>query len=364
MTTTTLATASRVQKWDAQYFAEYIRNSGFKPYMGTGPNSIFNVKYELTSGGKTINVPLVSRLTGAGVTGSTALVGAEEVLNNYNMTVSVDWLRNGVEIKKPEEHWTEMDLRAAAKDMLMAWSEDKLRDELIAAMRSIQGVAYGSATEAQKNAWIDDNTDRVLFGAAKSNLSTAAPAGGATYDHSGSLANVDGTNDKLTPAAVSLMKRMAKTADPHIRPFKTNDGSGREYYVLFAGSLPFRDLKENTTMQTANREARERSVGTNPIFQDGDLIYDGVIIREIPEIPVLSGVGAGGSVDVGQVFLCGAQSVVLAWGQEPKSTKKAETDYGFATGIGIEECRGIEKAVFNSVDHGMVTGHFAAVADS
>ena len=363
MTTTTLATASQVQKWDAMYFAEYIRNSGFKPYMGKGPNSIFQVKYELTSGGKTVNIPLITRLKGAGVTGSTALVGSEEALGNYNMAVSVDWLRNAVEIKKPEEHWTEMDLRNAARDMLQAWSMDKLRDALIAGLRSIQGVAYGSATEAQKDAWIDDNTDRVLFGATKSNLSTTAPAGGATYDHSGSLANVDSTNDKLTPAAISLMKRMAKTADPHIRPFKVNDGSGREYFVLFAGSLPFRDLKENSVMQQANREARERAVGTNPIFQDGDLIYDGVIVREIPEIPVLSGVGAS-SIDVGQVFMCGAQSVVLAWGQEPKSTKKAETDYGFATGIGIEECRGIEKAVYNSVDHGMVTGHFSAVADA
>lgn len=363
MTTTTLNTASRVQKWDAQYFAEYIRASGFKPYMGRGTNSIIQAKYELTSGGKTINIPLVTRLTGAGVTGTTALVGSEEALGNYNMAVAVDWLRNAVEIKKPEEHWTEMDLRMAARDMLMAWSMDGLRDDIIAAFRSIQGVAYGSATEAQKDAWIDDNTDRVLFGAAKSNLSTAAPAGGATYDHSGSLANVDSTNDKLTPAAVSLMKRMAKTASPHIRPYKTSDGSGREYYVLFAGSLPFRDLKEHSTMATANREARPRDVEANPIFQDGDLIYDGVIIREIPEIPVLSGVGAS-SIDVGQVFLCGAQAVAVAWGQEPKSTKKNETDYGFATGIGIEECRGVEKIVFNSVDHGMLTGHFAAVADA
>lgn len=364
MTTTTLATASRVQKWDAQYFAEYIRNSGFKPYMGRGVNSIFQVKYELTSGGKTVNIPLVSRLTGNGVTGSTALVGSEEALGNYNMAVSVDWLRNAVEIKKPEEHWTEMDLRMAAKDMLQAWSMDKLRDGLIDAMASRQGVAYGTATEAQKDAWLDDNTDRVLFGKTKSNLSTTAPAGGATYDHSGSLANIDATNDKLTAAAVSLMKRIAKTADPHIRPFKTNDGSGREYYVMFTGSLTFRDLKEDSTIAQANRDARPRDVEANPIFQDGDLIYDGVIIREIPEIGVLSGVGAGGSVDVGPAYLCGAQSVVLAWGQEPKSTKKNETDYGFATGIGIEECRGIEKAVFNSKDHGMVSGYFAAVADA
>lgn len=361
MTTTTLATASQVQKWEAQYFAEYVRMSGFKVYMGKSVNMPICVKYQLTDGGKTVNIPLITRLTGAGVTGSAALAGSEEALNNYNHAISVDWRRNGVEIKKPERHWTEMDLLRAAGDMLKVWSADKLRDDVIAAFRSIQSVAYGSATEAQKDAWIDDNTDRVLFGNAVGNLSTAAPAGGATYDHSGSLANVDATNDKLTKASLSLMKRMAKTASPHIRPIRVDDSSGREYFVCFAGSLPFRDLK--SSLDTVNTDARPRDVESNPLFQDGDLIYDGVIVREIPEIPVLSGVGAS-SINVGQVFFCGAQALGIAWGQEPKMTRKNETDYGFAEGRGIEECLGVSKLTFNSKDHGLLTGHFAAVADA
>jgi len=362
MTATTVATASQVQKWDADFLAEYVRNSGFKPYMGRGSNSVICAKYELSSGGKTINIPLVTRLTGAGVSGGSALEGNEEALGNYNHAISIAWKRNGVLITKDQQHWTEMDLRKAARDQLSNWAMDGLRDDVIAAFRSIGGVAYGSATEAQKDAWIDNNTDRVLFGSAVGNLSTTAPAGGATYDHSGSLANVDATNDKLTAATVSLMKRMAKTADPHIRPMRVNDGKGREYYVLFAGSLPFRDLKEDSTMAQANREARARGIGDHPIFQDGDLIYDGVIVREIPEIPVLSGVGAS-SIDVGQVFFCGAQAIGVAWGQEPKSTTEVR-DYNFYRGVGIEEARGVEKLVFNSVDHGVLTGHFAAVADA
>lgn len=362
MASTTLATASQVQKWDAQFMAEYVRDTGFKPYMSRGSNSVICAKYELASGGKTVNMPLVTRLTGNGVTGSSALEGNEEALGNYNHSISIDWKRNAVLITKDQAHYTEMDLRRAARDQLSNWAMNGLRDDIIAAMQSVGGVAYGSATEAQKDAWVDNNVDRVLFGKAKSNLSTTAPAGGATYDHSGSLANIDSTNDKLTAAAVSLMKRMAKTADPHIRPMRVNNSQGREYFVLFAGSLPFRDLKEDSTIQQANREARERNVGSNPIFQDGDLIYDGVIIREIPEIGVLSGVGAS-SIDVGPVFLCGAQAIGVAWGQEPKSTTDTR-DYGFYKGVGIEEARGVEKMVFNSVDHGIVSGFFSAVADA
>lgn len=360
MTTTTLATASQVQKWESQYFAEYVRESGFMPYMGKSVNMPICVKYELTSGGKTINLPLITRLTGNGVTGSNTLVGNEEALNNYNFPISIDWRRNAVEIKKPESHWTEMDLLKAAGDMLKVWSAESLRDDIIAALASVGGVAYGSASAAQLDAWLDNNADRVQFGTVS--LATDAPAGGATYDHSATLTDIT-SGMTLDAAAVSKMKRKCKKADPHIRPIRVNNSQGREYFVLFVPSEAFRDLKDDDPIKNANREARPRDVESNPIFQDGDLIYDGVIIREIPEISLLSGVGAGGTVDVAPVYMCGAQALGIAWGQQPKMTRKKEDDYGFAQGRGIEEALGVEKLVYNDVDHGLLTGFFAAAAD-
>jgi N4-gp56 family major capsid protein len=363
MADTTLATASQIQKWDSSFFIEYIRDSGFMPYMSRGANNVICAKYELTSSGKTINLPLVTNLSGAGVAGSTALEGAEEAMNNYNHPISIDWKRNGVLLTKDQEHYTEMDMRAAAREILQNWAMDGLRDDVIAALNSKwvvssgtigTQVAYGSATEGNKDDWLSRNTDRVLFGAALGNRSTT--------DHSASLLNVDSTNDKLTPAIVSLMKRIAKTASPAIRPIRVNGQMNREYYVLFANSLAFRDLKENAAMATANREARARDVDTNPIFQDGDLIYDGVIIREIPEIPTLGTVGASSAV-VSPIFLCGAQAVGVAWGQEPRSTTDTR-DYGFRRGVGIEEARGVSKMIFNNKDHGMVTGYVATPADA
>jgi hypothetical protein len=366
MALTTVATASQVEEWDASYFAEYVRNSGFSQYMGRGMNMPICAKYELTDVGKAINIPLVTRLTGSGVSGQTALEGAEESLGNYNHRIEIEWYRNGVAIPKNQAHYTEMDLRAAAREQLTNWAMNSLRDDIIAAMQSVwnpagnASVAYGSATEEQKDAWLDNNLDRVLFGSARGNVSTSAPAGGATNDHSASLLNVDTTSDKLDKDIVSLMKRIAKTADPHIRPMRVNDRSGREYFILFCGSLPFRDLK--SSLDTVNIDARPRNVESNPVFQDGDLVYDGVIIREVPEIPVLSGVGNSSS-DVAPIFLCGAQAVGVAWGQEPRSTTETR-DYGFVRGVGIEEARGVEKIVFNDVDHGMVTGFVSAPADS
>jgi hypothetical protein len=342
----------QITKWLSSYFKEYVRNTGFSPYMGSGSSAVIHVNRSLTSGGKTVTMPLVSRLKGTAAVGDQVLIGNEEQLGNHAQEIVVDYIRHGVKIPDPENRWGNFDLLAAARDQLMVRAMDRMRDDLITAMGSVNGVAYGSATAAQKNAWTVANSDRVLFGNAKANYNaTHATALGAIT-----------SAQKLTASVVSLLKRIAKTADPHIRPMRVNDGSGREYFVLFSGSMAFRDLKTDSAMAQANREARPRDVEKNPIFQDGDLIYDGVIIREIPEISDIGTVGDS-SARVAPVFLCGSQAVGVAWGQTPQVIRD-ETDYGFNKHIGTQEVRGIEKLRFQGMDHGMVTGFVAAAADA
>ena len=363
MAVTTLNPGSVVQKWDNQFFSEYVRDNRFLEYMGEDPASPIVVKYELTAGGKQVNIPLFGRLKGRGVQGTTRLRGSEEALDNYNHPITVDWNRNAVEIPKPEEHWTEIDLRNRAKSELKVWAASSLRDDTIAGMMSYTtssylavnlAVFYAAQAEATKDAWLAANADRVLFGAARSN--------NAANDHSDALAQVDNTSDKLTSATASLAKEMARLADPHIHPFRVEEMPGREFFVMFCNMPSFRDLKKDSAIVQANRDARERNVATNPLFQDGDLIYDGIIFREIPEIPTFS----NGSIAVGPNFLCGAGAVGVAWGQKVKSTTATETDYGFFTGVGIEECRGVSKLFRNNglVQNGMVTVYTAAVASA
>ena len=358
MATTELSDDLKVKRWLADYFREYVRNHGFRPYMGTGANSCIQVKRDLTSGGKTISMPLVTRLKADGITGSNMLEGNEEQLGNFAQEISIEFLRNGVEITVDDEHYSTFSLLQAARDQLTTWAMDRLRHDLILAFGSIDGVNYADATAAQRNTWTANNEDRVLFGDSRSNYDAT---------HATALENI---TDAMTldAATVSLMKRIAKTADPHIRPTRVNDQRGREYFVMFAGSYAFRDLKEDAPIQQANREARPRDVEQNPIFQDGDLIYDGVVIREVPEIESLGGVGATGA-NVSPVYLCGAQAVGLAWGREPRAITN-DRDYRFRRGVGTMEARGIEKLRFESgdsgtlVDHGMVTGYVAAEPDA
>lgn len=363
-----LATALEKAVWRKDYLKEYVRESGFMPYMGRSPTSIIMAAYELQEqAGKTINIPLITRLTGTGVTGSSVLDGNEEDLGNYNCGISIDWLRNGVRVPKSTSFKTEIDLLGAARAMLKQWSSEQLRDDIIRAMLSVvttgdTTVNIADASDANRNAYAAANSDRLLFGKLVSNYS-------ATF--ATALGNLDTTDDKCTAASMSLAKRIAKQADPHIRPFKVGDG--REYFVAFHGSRTFRDLKGDSVMTQANREARPRDVEANPIFQDGDLIYDGVIHREVPEIDDIAANGGtayslngkgNSSADVRPVFVCGQQAVGIAWGQEPSPKTDSTKDYGFRPGVAIEELRAVKKLAFNGRQHGMVTAFFAAAADS
>lgn len=373
MAETVLATANQKQIWMTQYFQEYVRMSRFYPYMSDAnlnKGGIILARYELQEeAGKTINIPFIGRLKGAGVTGSAILDGNEESLTNFDFPISVDWRRNGVRIPKSTQYATEINLLNAAKDGLQVWETERLRDDIIKAFASCitdtagTTVNFDAASTANKNTYAAANSDRLLFGHLISNYSaTFATAAG----------NVGTASDKTSVPIMSLGKRLAKAADPRIRPFRVSAMDGREWFVAFHGARTFRDIKADTTMVTANTGARAREgdgMKDNPIFQDGDLIYDGVIHREVPEIDDycstagFNAIGAS-SADVRPVFLSGAGSVGIAWGQEPTPRTDFIKDYGFRPGVAIEELLGVKKVNYNGIQNGFVTVFVAAGADS
>lgn len=354
MANTTAHSTVQLEQWADDYFKEYVRESIFSPYMGTDESSAFQLREDLVKkSGDKITVQLVTKLSGAGVTGDNTLEGNEEALGQYGHQITIDQLRNGVVVPKMEQKRTTIDLLEAAKGMLKLWSMDNMRDGIIDALTSpaLDNTVYASASEAQKDAWLAANSDRVLFGAAKGN--------NAANDHSAALLQIDSVNDVLTPAVVSLAKRMAKTADPHIRPIRVKNG--REYYVLLCPSYAYRDYKAAAATLNMLYYAADRG-SDNPLFTDGDLIYDGVVIREVPEIESITGVG-GGAIDVAPCFLLGAQALGVAWGQRTKFDTDT-FDYGNREGVALSEIRGIEKLFFNSVQHGVLTLYVANVADT
>lgn len=371
MAETRVPLALQVKRWAKKFFSEWVRGNLFSRYMGSDIGAIIHIKEELTGkAGNVLNFPLINKLSGDGVAGTEQLDGAEEELASDGDDVKVEYRRNAVKTTLEDEQSTVLDYLNAARVANKNWLMDLTKKWIITALMAPGANAYLSsqivknknytalATETTKDAWLVANVDRILFGAAKSNDSGPG-------DHSAALANVDAVNDTLSTGILSLAKRMAKAASPAMTPYRTKEDE--EWYVCFAGSLPFRDLKNDSVMQQANRDAWTRGKD-NPLFRDGDLIWDGMIIREIAEIPVIEGVGAS-SINVAANFLCGAGAVGVAIARRAAPIME-DKDYKFRKGVGIMQSFGIKKLFFvnpaspaTEVQHGVVTIYTAAVAD-
>lgn len=359
MTNTTISAAVRAKQWDDNFFMEYVRANRFKRYMGTSENSIIQVKNNLTKkNGDAITINLVGALDAdAGPnTGTTTLVGNEKALPNDGHKVTIGVVRDATVVNVEEEQASPFDVRDAGRQALKDLSMRYLRNDIIKALGSVQGVPYATATAAQKNAWTVANVDRVLFGDAVANYSAT---------HATALNNVTAAMT-LTRDTVSLLRQIAQEAETvngdGIRPFTY--GEDEETYVLFVNSRAFRDLKKD--LETVHKDARERAL-SNPLFTGTTSLYwDGVVIREIPEIGNFNNT-ATTPIPVTPVYLCGAQALAVAWAMTTKTTLRKEDDYGFQYGVGFMELRGVEKVLWGqgttaAKDWSLVTGYVSAPA--
>lgn len=350
------ATGLTVQQWDEKFFVESIQTDQFADLYGEGENAVIQTKEDLSKKkGDSVTFALINRLTNAATTGTNVLEGNEEDLVSRSHKVSVDKRRHAVRTAEMEEQASAISIRDASKPALKTWAFENTRDAIIGAMGSINGKLYAAASEAEKDAWLVDNADRCLFGNAKAN--------NAANDHSAALVQIDATNDVLKRGTISLMKRMARTASPRIRPVR-DPGNNKLTYIAYAHPYAFRDLRENMTDVMDDTTAAGQAM---KLFEGGDLLWDGVIIKELEDIPVYS----NGTIDVAPVFFLGAQAIGYAIARRWKTISK-EFDYGDKYGVAVDGIDGFEKLRFGSgagdtddtKDHGVLTSWQACVADA
>lgn len=362
MADTVVASGLRAQQWDDKFFTEYLTENRYFNAMSRDANGVIEVREDITKRpGDSIGFALVNRLRQQAVVGSAMMEGNEEDLGTRSFRLYVDKYRNAVRIPEMEELKSAIDLREAARPALKDWSQKFTEAQVTTALGAIDGVAYTSASTSQKNTWNVANSDRVLYGAARANYSAT---------HATALGNVDSTNDKLTPAAIDLMKEMANEADPKISPIRVEEDGSKRWYVMYAQSRAFRDLRNNATMTQALREVSIQ-MQNNKLFEGGDLVWNGVIVKEVPDIAVISGVGNGG-IDVAPVYLCGGQAVAMGWARRWRTVTKT-FDYGDKYGVGIEAILGIRKVQFGTSassdtgtlkDNGVISGFFSGLAST
>src|SRR5207244_6306444 len=112
------------------------------------------------------------------------VTGNEVDLGLANTAVRVDWIRQGVKIPKSTSFRTAIDIWDASKPQLRTWSSETLRDDTLLAFNSVivpgtldaQGlpgtdtqVNYPLATAGQRNTYLLNNQDRIIFGNARAN---------------------------------------------------------------------------------------------------------------------------------------------------------------------------------------------------
>lgn len=380
---TTIQSNNKLVRFRKEMQREYVRGDLYGPYRSAASNAIIRLINDLKKGGEQINIPLVARLKNQPVATGT-LVGNEENIDNYGDRAFIDWARNAVKIAASEEQKSSIDLFSIARPLLEDWGKELIIDETTdtfytiplastapAGLGSVNGQRVNGAlldlaTAAQRNTWTTDNADRILFGGAQGNL--------VAGNFASSLANIT-TAMGASAAMLNKMKRLAKLANPRIRPYKIKD-TNREYFVVFANSLQFRDLQADTTIINANTQARPREgngMDKNPLFQDGDLLYNGMIIREIPNLtsrlPVFYSTAGTGAIQVAPMFLCGQSALAHCWGRTVMPTFLKEDDYQFYRGVGVQMAYGIKKIAKlnpagNYKEWGIYTGFTYSPADT
>ena len=203
--------------------------------------------------------------------------------------------------------------------------------------------------------WYISKLDDLHFTAAYSSATTVAYNNSGTFTVGSSaataIAAVDATNSKITPALISQAKVIAKTGNGgaayRIEPIRVN---GMELYVLVVSEDTMYDLKSNSAMQQAQREALERGKD-NPLFRAGDLLWDGVLITSCER--VASGTNAS-SVPYAHNLLLGKGALLQAWGKKFNLVEES-FDYGAQMGTAGNMFLGVSKAAFVSKDKASIS---------
>lgn len=376
MPATTVPADGQVIKWQREFLRNYLRMSGFMDYMGTGTGNIIQMRSELVESGLELRIPLVPPLKGKGQ-GLKPLVGAEEKMSQFWYAARPTFRRNAVEIRIDEMHKSVIDLANARRVNLEQWARDDLTIHIVEALHAVgvrasrysldegkqQQVPIWEATTAEGTAWQTANANRIYL-----------PSGALQASLTASLATLDDATAAHTVTAKNLraMKMLAKSNDilgtgkRGVRPYMIEDG--REFYVVFCDSYAFEQISADTEIKDylTNARSRERGENNNPLYRDGDIVYKGLIIREVPEIPRLADAGAS-SADVSVVSLCGQQALGVAWAMRPRLTRRSEDDYGAISGVGTMESRDVCKLFFGEPgavgeQYGVISGFFATGA--
>lgn len=316
---TSYASGLLVSRWGRDLFREAGPMQYFTRFMGKGPNNILQVKTELKNKeGDDVTFGLIMRLSGSAVIDDATLEGQEQSLTTYSQNVTLKMVSAAVRSKGRLHDRSHLyNFRSDSKGALAVWLAEYKDEDIFDTLSASPTRALGE------------------------------DAAGA-YRFDGTYKSVLADGDKVTMKGINILNKIAiepyYSTEVRMRPVKID---GRNHFVLILSNEAIYDMKQDSTWNQANREARERGKG-NPIFDGADFIYDNVIIHSHEFITTFTD-GGSASVRGSLNLFLGAQAGVYAAADEVMWDEK-RFNYNRKLGIAVGEIYGFAKTTFNTED--------------
>ena len=366
MANTVSIDALRQELWSKELLDDVQRDvENVMQFMGEGQNNVVNVSRDLKkSKGDTQTFGLVARLTGAGVTGDSELEGNEESMSSYSEQVLIDQIRNAVRLTgKLDAQKTAYDQIKAARENLRMWMKEFICRQIFLKLGGVTNTTL-----------VDTNGVVVGTRAAWSNTPDFIPDAdeAAGVGNRYICAETTGTDalaaaDTMTLDLVTAAATKAQLANPKIQKIQSG---GDSFYVMYLHPLCARDIRKSSDWKSAQQYARERG-DKNPIFRGALGYWSNVLLLENEFVPWLDVSVAGNSfrgaatgtdcaVDCARNLLVGQSAVLMAEASNPDALVVETFDYKNKDGVAANFIGGIQKAMFNSLEYGVIAVDAAA----
>lgn len=372
-----------VKVWAKKLFVESLKATQMDKFIGTGSDSVIQVRDELTKGaGDTLHYGLRMQLSGAGIAGDSTLEGQEESLVTYRDTISVNQLRHAVKVVgNMSQQRISFDLRAEAQAGLVDWWSQRLDTSFINQLAGNTNPTNTNSIYSGMNGVLTPTVTQT--GSVKNYLSSDYAILPDDLTSAAAITSVDTAETALAdqgPAASSTFAfnlRMldkavikARTLPTPIRPVKLN---GMDCYVVFLHPYQVYDLRRNTAagqwMDIQKAALQGGQITKNPLFTGAVGMYSGVVIHEDARVPYGLSTDINGAhnthlnaAGVARGIFCGAQSGCIAFGRaygySGSNIKFKWTevlnDYENQLGVSSALVFGMKKTQFNEKDFGTI----------
>lgn len=332
------------KRWAKDLFAVVLPAVEFNDLVGTGAESIVQIKTELGKGeGDQITFGIRLPLTGEGIVGNDTVEGNEEKLSFRNFNMTIEELNHAVDTGgKMEEQRVPYNLMQEGKDGLQEWWAEKLSNLVINTLAG--NTAFRIAGKVFANTISDPDVSHHIAAGQADNTAVATAEAAVTAADIMDLTFLDRMKQRAEMPINGAFK---------IRPIKAG---GKNYYRVILHTFVFDQLRQNTNISQWGdllRAANKLGI-PNVEFE-----YNGMLVSKSERIPKIATLGSGGVYR--NVFL-GPQAACWAWGGagESKSSvmsfvpyEKDAKRFVMIRGGGIF---GVKKTNFDSKDYGVIVG--------